>query len=111
MPAVVCLFSLNFAGHRNKSVGTSTIVGFGNIGGIISPWLFPNADAPNYHTGMVVSIFFVALSFVVTCVYTLYTVRMNKLKRTPDYREKWALKDERTKLIDGDLNPDFKYMY
>ena len=111
MPAVVCLFSLNFAGHRNKSVGTSTIVGFGNIGGIISPWLFPNTDAPNYHTGMVVSIFFVALSFVVTCLYTLYTVRMNKLKQTPDYREKWALKDERTKLIDGDLNPDFKYMY
>lgn len=111
MPAVVCLYSLNFGGHRNKSVGTSTIVGFGNIGGIISPWLFPNTDAPNYHTGMAVSVFFVALAFVTTCCYTAYTMYLNKIKQTETYRRNWALKDTRTKLLEGDYNPDFKYMY
>ncbi|QPG75582.1 hypothetical protein FOA43_002939 [Brettanomyces nanus] len=111
MPAVVCLFSLNFAGHRNKSVGTSTIVGFGNIGGIISPWLFPNSDAPGYHMGMAVSVFFVVFAVAMTFSYTAYTVYLNRIKNTEAYREKWALKDKRAQLIAGDLHPDFKYMY
>ncbi|CDK24943.1 unnamed protein product [Kuraishia capsulata CBS 1993] len=112
MPAIVCWFSLNFAGHLRKSVGTAYVVGFGNIGGIISPWVFPNGDAPNYKMGLAVCIAFVAFSIVVDLAYFALVLYRNKQKATPEYRQKWEDDlTERQRLLKADFHPDFKYLY
>ncbi len=38
--------SLNFTGHIRKSIGTAFVIGFGNIGVIVSRLIFPNGEAP-----------------------------------------------------------------
>ncbi|GMM45465.1 hypothetical protein DAPK24_020400 [Pichia kluyveri] len=111
MPILICWMSLNFSGHTRKSVGTAFVIGFGNIGGIISAFLFPNKDAPRYKTGFGTCIGFACLAFALLVVYFGYVRYLNHIKEKDSYKQKWNEKDERSKIISGDLNPDFKYWY
>jgi sugar phosphate permease len=111
MPVLICWMSLNFSGHSRKSVGTAFVIGFGNIGGIISAFIFPNGDAPRYKTGFGVCIAFTAFAFFLLIVYFAYLRWMNVKKTSDSYKQKWETYDERTKIVKGDLNPDFTYWY
>ncbi|KAI5285523.1 hypothetical protein KEM54_000505 [Ascosphaera aggregata] len=51
MPAIVCWFVTNLAGHKRKSIGSAIHIGFGNIGGIIATYSFSSKDAPYYSNG------------------------------------------------------------
>ncbi|KAF9645801.1 hypothetical protein BDM02DRAFT_3201241 [Thelephora ganbajun] len=62
MPVIVCWFNTNLSGHLRRSVGTAWQIGFGNIGGIIAPFLFLAKDAPGYHTGYSVGLSFPCIS-------------------------------------------------
>jgi sugar phosphate permease len=111
MPVLVCWFSLNFAGHTRKSVGTAFIIGFGNIGGIVASFIFPNKEAPRYIKGLSISLSFVVLALIIVVVYCGYLMFRNRAKRSPEYRAQWDQLDDREKVMRGDLNPDFKYLY
>lgn len=111
MPILVCWTSLNFQGHLRKSVGTAWQIGFGNIGGIIATFIFLAKDAPVYKPGLSVSIAAVCFSIVITIVYYIAIIRLNKVKKTDTYREKFETYDSRTKINAGDKNPNFVYQY
>ncbi|MDC6274292.1 MFS transporter [Lacticaseibacillus paracasei] len=109
MPILICWMSLNFSGHTRKSVGTAFVIGFGNIGGIVSSFIFPNNEAPRFKKGFGICIAFACLAFLLLAVYAAYLRWLNFRKDTDSYRQQWNEKDERSQIVRGDLNPDFKY--
>ncbi|GMM30032.1 Tna1 protein [Martiniozyma asiatica (nom. inval.)] len=111
MPILICWMSLNFSGHTRKSVGTAFVVGFGNIGGIVASYIFPNSDAPRYRHGISICIGLSSAAFVVILSYTCYLMWFSKKKSTDTYKAKWNALDERDQIMSGDLNPDSKYFY
>lgn len=111
MPVFICWMSLNFSGHSRKSVGTAFVIGFGNIGGIIASFIFPNNESPSYKKGLGICIAFSCLAFVAIIGYYLYLKFQNNRKNSESYKQKWNLLDKRTQIVKGDENPDFKYWY
>ncbi|CAI8504094.1 unnamed protein product [Pichia kudriavzevii] len=111
MPILICWVSLNFSGHTRKSVGTAFVIGFGNIGGIVAAFLFPSNDAPKFIKGLSVGLAF--STFALVCIFSYFglLVYRNRQKQSLTYREAWEQLDPREKIMRGDLNPDFKYMY
>lgn len=111
MPIFICWMSLNFSGHTRKSVATAFVIGFGNIGGIVASFIFPNNEKPGYKKGVGICIAFGCLAFVVLISYFAYLKFRNSRKQSETFKQKWDALDERTKIIKGDENPDFKYWY
>ncbi|TID13527.1 hypothetical protein CANINC_004885 [Pichia inconspicua] len=111
MPILICWVSLNFSGHTRKSVGTAFVIGVGNTGGIVASFLFPNNDAPKYTMGLSVGLAFTAFAIVLLLVYCGYLMYMNKKKQSEAYKIAWDQNSEREKIMKGDLNPDFRYLY
>lgn len=111
MPMLVCWSSLNFGGHLRKSVGTAWQIGFGNIGGIIATFIFLQKDAPVYKPGLSVSLAAVAFAIVMMLLYFFSIYRLNKIKKSDAYIERFNLLDDRQKLLAGDKNPNFEYLY
>ena len=111
MPLVVCWSTLNYGGHLRKSMGTAWQIGFGNIGGIISTFLFLQKDAPVYAPGLGTSIAFTVFSICLLLVYFVALFYVNRKKQKPDYKEKYASLAERARILAGDKNPEFTYTY
>lgn len=111
MPLLVCWSSLNFGGHLRKSVGTAWQIGFGNIGGIIATFIFLQKDAPVYRPGLGVSIAAVVFAMVMMVAYFFSVYRLNKVKKSDAYIEKFNALDDRSRILAGDKNPNFEYLY
>lgn len=111
MPLLVCWSSLNFGGHLRKSVGTAWQIGFGNIGGIIATFIFLAKDAPLYKPGLSVCLAAVAFAMLMMGAYFFSVYRLNKVKKTDAYIAKFNALDDRAKLLAGDKNPNFEYLY
>lgn len=111
MPILICWVSLNFSGHTRKSVGTAFIIGFGNIGGIVSSFLFPNQEAPHYTKGLSIGLAFTVFALIMLLVYCSFLAYRNKRKQRQEYKNEWDSLDSREQIMRGDLNPDIKYLY
>lgn len=111
MPVLICWMSLNFTGHIRKSIGTAFVIGFGNIGGIVSSFIFPNNEAPRYKKGLGICLGFTALSIFGMLIYQCVLMHYTSRKKSVTYCEKWEKLSEREKIMKGDLNPDFRYQY
>jgi MFS family permease len=48
---IVCWYLMNLQGHRERSIGSAWVIGFGNAGGIVATFAFLSKDAPFYRTG------------------------------------------------------------
>jgi MFS family permease len=111
MPLVVCWSSLNFGGHLRKSVGTAWQIGFGNIGGIIATFIFLAKDAPRYKPGLLVCLAFTCFAMVMMVVYFFLVHRLNRVKQSESYAQKFEALLEREQILAGDKNPKFRYLY
>ncbi|ODV96772.1 hypothetical protein PACTADRAFT_74385 [Pachysolen tannophilus NRRL Y-2460] len=111
MPLLVCWASLNFGGHARKGVGSGAMIGFGNIGGIISTWIFLSKDAPTYKPGLATSIAFTALSVFTMIGFQYYCRYQNNQKKSAAYLEKFDALSDEDKVKAGDLSPHFVYGY
>lgn len=111
MPTLICWQTLSFGSHIRKSVGLACIIGFGNIGGIISTFLFLQKDAPQFTTGLAVCIAMMALSLIVGTAILISFWWQNKRKQTPEYQNYFYSLPEREQKMLGDRAPTFKYMY
>lgn len=78
LPIVVCWFSLNLKGHRNRAVGTAWQIGFGNLAGIIAIFAFPSTDAPRYHLGYSLGLSFLFVGGAASTVYFVGCYMENK---------------------------------
>ncbi|ODV79148.1 putative high-affinity nicotinic acid transporter [Suhomyces tanzawaensis NRRL Y-17324] len=111
MPLMVCWAALNMGSHIRKSVGTAWQVGFGNIGGIIATFIFLKKDAPGYVPGLSVAIAGTCFAILCGLAYFFTVYRLNRVKQTDSYKQKFYAMDERAQVIAGDLNPNFTYSY
>ncbi|KAI1393508.1 major facilitator superfamily domain-containing protein [Hypoxylon trugodes] len=62
---IVCWYIMNLRGHVKRSIGSAWMIGFGNIGGVISTFLFVKKDTPYYHSG-----YSVCLAMAALCVFS-----------------------------------------
>nr|UJH94448.1 ST.6 [Starmerella bombicola] len=108
MPLIICWVNMNFSGHVRKMTVSAFQVGFGNIGGIISPFVYRNQDAPGYRLGLWVSLAGLLFSLGNCVVYVLGLIKINRDRSRNRGQDKWLVEDEE---LEGDLRPSFKYMY
>jgi hypothetical protein len=66
---------MNLDGHKQRSIGSATVIGFGNVGGIVAPFAFLSKDAPYYHTGYSICMGITVLGVVATLCYTILVMR------------------------------------
>lgn len=111
MPLLVCWASLNFGGHLRKSIGIGSMIGFGNIGGIISSWIFPDQDSPRFIKGASICIAFNVLALLASLAYYLYCQYLNKAKLTDRYQDRFYKQSNEDQVKQGDRNPRFVYGY
>ncbi|KAI3403586.1 TNA1 [Candida oxycetoniae] len=111
MPTLVCWAALNNGSHIRKSVGTAWQIGIGNIGGIIATFIFLAKDEPYYVPGLSTCIGGVCFAMITGVVYFILCWRLNKVKQTDSYKEKFNAKTERDQINLGDRNPAFEYLY
>lgn len=108
LPIIICWVNMNFSGHVRRMTVSAFQVGFGNIGGIISPFVYRDQDAPGYRMGLWVSLAGLLFSMGNCLVYLLGVIKVNKDRSKEHGQEKWLVDDEE---LEGDLKPSFKYMY
>lgn len=111
MPLYICWTTMNFAGHYRKMVSTAFIVQFGNVGGIVSTFIFLQTDAPRYTRGVSTSVALCAFSLICAIVYLLYIMRENKLRKQGARDAAFETLSEKDQALAGDLDPRFIYQY
>lgn len=82
-------------------------MGFGNIGGIVSTYIFLSKDAPGYKPGYGTCVGFVCLAIISCCIYGLGCWSANRNREKMPTRVDLT---EREKLDLGDMNPEYRYM-
>ncbi|KAF3482388.1 putative MFS transporter [Arthroderma uncinatum] len=106
MPIIICWYAMNLSGHKRRAIGTGWQIGFGNIGGIIATYSFLQKDAPQFKPGHSISIAFLCVAVMSSCLYLVLILSRNKKKdslggstQAPD-QEDGDL---------GDLSPNYRY--
>lgn len=77
-----------------------------NSGGILSTWLFPSNEGPNYHRATIVNIVMACVAGLFSFINILYLVRQNRDK---ERRKAGATAD--TWHLEGDRHPFYRYIY
>ncbi|KAK6579872.1 hypothetical protein PZA11_007580 [Diplocarpon coronariae] len=77
VPLITAWNSNNIGGSMKRGVGIAMQVGFGNLGGVISGFVYLSRDGPRFIKGHSILIAFTSMSFVLTYVMTMYYRREN----------------------------------
>ena len=109
MPILVCWSTTNLTGHHRKMVGTAFIIGFGNIAGIISAFIFPAQDAPKYSRGAWTCLALFIFSLAGTTLYFFGVCLANKRRSKGAENDDWDKLTGDQKALAGDLNPQYVY--
>lgn len=110
MPTLICWTTLNVCGHLRKAVITSLEITIFDIGGLIALFVVVKSDEV-FTQGYIVGFCLVIASMLLLSVYLIYLVRANRAKRSALYKETFSEYDDHKKIIMGDKNPVFDYMY
>jgi hypothetical protein len=102
---------MNFGGHLRKSTGSAFQIGFGNIGGIIATFIFLSEDSPRYVKGLSISIAFTVFAIAFMIIMFLHFARLNKKKQDITYRQNFFSQEDKDIVFQGDLHPNFRYLY
>ena len=78
LPIALCWYTMNLRGHRERSLGTAGMIGFGNAGGFVATFSFQSKDAPQYHNGYIIIIFALCLTAACTVGYSIGCLIENK---------------------------------
>ncbi|KAL9049987.1 MAG: hypothetical protein Q9162_006902 [Coniocarpon cinnabarinum] len=100
----------NSEGVYKRGVVTGTVIGWGNLNGVVSSEVYRSKDKPKYYPGHGVVLGYLTLFLFVGSVVTeLLLMRENKLRRAGkrDYRAEGKTEEEIMAL--GDQRPDFIY--
>ena len=68
-PIIVCWFSMNLQGHRERAISIPYQVGFGNAAGIVGTFAFPASDAPQYKLGYSLGLGFLCATAAIAIMY------------------------------------------
>jgi hypothetical protein len=75
----------NIGGSLKRGVGIAMHVGFGNLGGVISSYIYRRSDGPKYTTGHGTLIGTLTMSTVLCTLMTIYLRRENA-RRDREYK-------------------------
>jgi len=68
----------NIGGSLKRGVGIAMHVGFGNLGGTLSAYLFLSRDGPRFTSGFATLLAFQAAAMILSIFMTIYLRRENK---------------------------------
>lgn len=110
VPQGVAWNSNNIGGAMKRAVGIAMHVGFGNISGIVSSYLFLSKDAPTYYPGIGTLAGLYLLALILCLFMTIYLRRENS-RRDREYRAPSEYTDEQRLLEKekGDSATFFRY--
>jgi MFS family permease len=104
-PVVIAWISNTMSGHYKRSVSSAVQIGLGNLGGIVASFVFMQHEAPQYWTGLGVSVSMMwVCGFSCTAFYFL-AIRENK-KRNRGERDGRLLEPDADNL--GDDHPHWR---
>ncbi|KAK5044619.1 hypothetical protein LTR84_010633 [Exophiala bonariae] len=99
----------NSAGHTTRAIVAGTVVGFGNIGGILATWTYTLPDAPRYIRGHALNLGFACLCLIIVAAAILNLKRENDIKARGGRDERvHGLSEEEVADL-GHLHPEFKF--
>lgn len=81
-PMVICWYLMNLRGHKRRSLGSATMISFGNLGGIVAPFAFLKRNAPHYYAGYAMCLGFASLGLVAMCCYALLVLKARRRARS-----------------------------
>ncbi|GMM36710.1 hypothetical protein DASC09_040350 [Saccharomycopsis crataegensis] len=113
IPTVICWSSMNLGGHLRKSIGISLEISMGSLGGMLSFWAFVSDDGntERYKIGYAASTSLTTFACIICLIYVGYCYKQNQKKQTAEYRQKWNMLSDKQRVLKGDSNPEFTYMY
>lgn len=77
MPIFVCWYSTNLRGHARRATGIAYQVSLGNVGGIISTYIYKTSDGPNFTVGYSTTMGFMGLAAISSTLYYFSVKRSN----------------------------------
>ncbi|KAF2842866.1 major facilitator superfamily transporter [Patellaria atrata CBS 101060] len=100
----------NIGGSVKRGVGIAMHVGFGNLGGAISGFLFRSKDAPEYYSGYGTLIACLVMSTTLSTFMTFYLRRENA-RREREYKrpEEYTAEEKFLEREKGDNATFFRY--
>jgi len=110
MPLIICWNNMNLSGHARKMTVSAFQVGFGNIGGIISPFAYAKNNTA-YTQGNGVSLGLLGFSMITCAIYFVGIMKENRDRDNGKGVEEFNQLSEKEKEASGDQNPSFRYMY
>ncbi|RGP67580.1 hypothetical protein FSPOR_5767 [Fusarium sporotrichioides] len=105
-PVLLGWLSNTMSGHYKRSISSAVQIGLGNIGGIVASNVFLTQEAPQYWTGLGVSLGMVWVCGISCTFFYFLAIRENK-KRDQGERDHRLQGPEATNL--GDDHPHWRY--
>lgn len=99
----------NTAGHMTRAIAAGAVVGFGNIGGLISAWAYVLPDAPRYVKGHALNLGFSAFCIVVVGAAMWNLHRENRLKAAGRQDNRVVGKSPEEIQDLGHMHPEFYF--
>jgi hypothetical protein len=100
----------NIGGSLKRGVGIAMHVGFGNLGGTISAYLFLAKDSPTYIPGHSTLLAFQCMALVLSAIMTIYLRRENA-RRDREYKppSEYTEEERAAEREKGDNATFFRY--
>ncbi|PNP74403.1 hypothetical protein FNYG_12452 [Fusarium nygamai] len=105
-PVVLGWLSNTMGGHYKRSIASAAQVGFGNLGGIVASNVYLTREAPEYWTGLGVSLGMVWICGISCTAFYFLAIRENK-KRDRGERDQRLQGADADNL--GDDHPHWRY--
>lgn len=111
VPIIVAWGSNNCGGSLKKGVATAIVVSIGNLGGIVSSFIYPSADKPKYTKGHAVCLAYCAITALCAVIMWVYAIAANKKRaaRNAARGRDWTPEEKKELEDRGDHNDWFVY--
>ncbi|KAJ2967314.1 hypothetical protein NQ176_g9721 [Zarea fungicola] len=100
----------NIGGSLKRAVGIAMHVGFGNLGGAVSGFVFRQADAPRYLSGHIILAGTMSMSMLLSILMTIYLRRENS-RRDGKHKplSEYTMEEKMRESESGDNATFFRY--
>lgn len=100
----------NIGGSLKRGVGIAMHVGCGNLGGVISGFIYLSKDSPEFYPGHGTLIATLTMSTILSIIMTIYLRRENA-RRDREYKkpEEYTEEEKRMERHKGDHASFFRY--
>lgn len=101
----------NIGGSVKRGVGIAMHVGFGNLGGVVSSFIYQSKDSPQFYPGHGTLIATLSMSTVLSILMTIYLRRENarRDRENPKSPAEYSEEEKRSESDKGDYASFFRY--